>query len=84
MRTTIIVDEAGRLVLPKEIREAIGVSGRAALQAEIVNGTLQISPPEAVGSLQRRGKRRVFTGKLPDDWDSGEAVQKVRASRVRR
>ncbi|MCI0542067.1 MAG: hypothetical protein L0Z50_43300 [Verrucomicrobiales bacterium] len=84
MKTTIIVDEVGRLVLPKEIREAIGVSGRASLQAEVVNGTVQISSPEASGSLQRRGKRRVYAGKLPEDWDSGQAVLKARASRLRR
>jgi bifunctional DNA-binding transcriptional regulator/antitoxin component of YhaV-PrlF toxin-antitoxin module len=84
MRTTIVVDEVGRLVLPKAIREAIGVSGRAALQAEVVNGTVQIGLPEAAGSLQRRGKRRVHTGTLPEDWDSGEAVLKARARRLRR
>lgn len=84
MKTTILVDEAGRLVLPKDIREALGVCGRATLQAEVVNGTVQISPSEAAGSLQQRGKRKVFSGKLPEDWDSGEAVLKVRAGRVRR
>jgi bifunctional DNA-binding transcriptional regulator/antitoxin component of YhaV-PrlF toxin-antitoxin module len=84
MKTTIMVDEVGRLVLPKEIREAIGVSGRAALQAEVVNGTVQIGLPETAGSLQRRGKRRVYNGTLPDNWDSGQAVLKVRAGRLRR
>lgn len=84
MKTTIIVDDVGRLVLPKEIRRAIGVSGRTALQAEVVNGTVQISPPEAVGVLQQRGSRRVYAGKLPKDWDSGEAVLKARATRMRR
>jgi bifunctional DNA-binding transcriptional regulator/antitoxin component of YhaV-PrlF toxin-antitoxin module len=79
-----MMDEAGRLVLPKQIREALGVSGRAALQAEVVDGSVQISPPEGGGSLQRRGKRRVYTGKLPEDWDSGQAVLKVRAARLRR
>lgn len=84
MKTTIIVDEVGRIVLPKEIREAIGVSGRAALQAEVVNGTVQISVPEAAGSMQRRGKRRVYAGKLPQDWESGQAVLKARARQLRR
>jgi bifunctional DNA-binding transcriptional regulator/antitoxin component of YhaV-PrlF toxin-antitoxin module len=57
MRTTIIVHEVGRLVLPKEIRDAIGVSGRAALQAEVVNGTVPIGLSEAAGALQRPGKK---------------------------
>lgn len=84
MIKTVVVDEVGRLVLPKEIREAIGVSGRATLQAEVVNGAVQIGLPEAAESLERRGKRRVYTGALPEDWDSGEAVLKARAGRIRR
>ena len=78
------MDEVGRLVLPKKLREAIGISGRTSLQAEVVNGAVQISPPEAAGALQQRGKRRVFAGKIPEDWDSGQAVLKARASRLRR
>ena len=84
MKTTIVVDEVGRIVLPKNIREAIGVSGRAVLEMEVVNGTVQISPPERRGSLEQRGHRRVFAGMLPEDWDSGEAVLKARARRAQR
>jgi bifunctional DNA-binding transcriptional regulator/antitoxin component of YhaV-PrlF toxin-antitoxin module len=84
MKLELVVDEVGRLVLPKEIREAIGISGRTSVQAEIVNGTVQISAPDTTGRLQRRGKRRVYAGKLPEHWDSGQAVLKTRAGRLRR
>ena len=77
MKTTITMDDAGRLVLPKEIREALGVAGRATLQAEVVDGAVQIGLPEAAGPLQRRGKRLVYGGKLPEGWDSGEALRKI-------
>jgi bifunctional DNA-binding transcriptional regulator/antitoxin component of YhaV-PrlF toxin-antitoxin module len=84
MKATIVVDEVGRIVLPKHIREAIGVRGRTVLEAEVVNGSVQIGPPEKAGCLKREGSRRVFTGTLPEDWDSGEAVLRERARRAQR
>lgn len=38
----------------------------------------------AAGPVRRRGGRLVFAGELPADWDSGEAVQKMRAQRLKR
>jgi bifunctional DNA-binding transcriptional regulator/antitoxin component of YhaV-PrlF toxin-antitoxin module len=85
MKTKVVVDEVGRLVLPKEIREAIGVFGRTSVQVEVVNNVAQLSAPEmAGGPVERRGKRTVFGGALPENWDSGEAVLKARESRIRR
>ena len=85
MKTTVVVDEVGRLVLPKEIREAIGVFGRTPLTVEVIGNSAHISapqPPEA--PLERRGKRMVFAGPLPENWDSGDAVLKIREQRIRR
>lgn len=84
MKTAIVVDEVGRIVLPRNIREAIGVCGRTVLEAEVVNGSVQIGLPEKTGSLKRQGNRRVFGGALPEDWDSGEAVIRARARRAQR
>lgn len=85
MKTSVVVDEVGRLVLPKEIREAIGVFGRMAVQVEVVNNSARISAPEADSSkIKRKGKRTVYGGALPEMWDSGEAVLKLRERRVRR
>lgn len=85
MKALIVVDEVGRLVLPKEIREAIGVFGRMALQVEVVDNAARISAPEeASGAVKRKGKRMVYGGTLPDNWESGEAVLKIRERRVRR
>lgn len=85
MKASIVVDEVGRLVLPKEIREAIGVFGRMSLQVEVVDNTARISAPEGTHTpLKRKGKRMVYGGTLPDSWESGEAVLKMRERRVRR
>lgn len=85
MKASIVVDEVGRLVLPKEIREAIGVFGRTSVQVEVVNNTARISTPETTpAALKRKGKRLVYGGALPEDWNSGDAILKTRERRIRR
>ena len=77
MKTTVLVDEVGRMVLPKSVREAIGISGRMSVNIEIVSGAAQISTlGSRTGVVARRRGRTVYTGPLPSDWDSGEAVSR--------
>jgi bifunctional DNA-binding transcriptional regulator/antitoxin component of YhaV-PrlF toxin-antitoxin module len=85
MKALVMVDEVGRLVLPKEIREAIGIFGRMSLQVEVVDNAARISTPEEPPAwLKRKGKRMVYGGALPGDWESGEAILKMRERRMRR
>jgi bifunctional DNA-binding transcriptional regulator/antitoxin component of YhaV-PrlF toxin-antitoxin module len=85
MKTMVVVDEVGRLVLPREVREAIGVSGRMELQLEVIDNAARISAPEEPsGAIRRKGGRRVYAGTLPEGWESGEAVLKIRERRIRR
>ena len=85
MKTTVQVDEVGRMVLPKSVRDAIGICGRTSVKVEIVAGAAQISPLETpVGSVSRRRGRMVYTGPLPADWDSGEAIFRMRERRIRK
>jgi hypothetical protein len=85
MKTNVTVDEVGRLVLPKNIREAIGVFGRMSVNVEVVDNAARITVPEPVSRavLRRRG-RLVYAGPLSADWDSGEAVWRMRERRLRR
>ena len=48
IKATVTVDEVGRLVLPKDIREAIGVLGRMAVNVEVVK---HVAPDLAVLGL---------------------------------
>jgi bifunctional DNA-binding transcriptional regulator/antitoxin component of YhaV-PrlF toxin-antitoxin module len=83
MKTTVMVDKGGRLVLPKPVRDAIGISGPMSVNIEVVAGTAQISAPERQrGEVARRRGRTVYTGPLPPDWDSGEAVSRMRERRI--
>ena len=85
MNASITVDEVGRLVLPKDIREGIGVFGRTTIQVEVVNNAARLSAPEPASTpLKRRGKRIVYDGILPNNWNSGDAVGHMRGKRVGR
>ena len=84
MKATVLVDEVGRMVLPKSIREAIGIHGRAQVSVEVVAGAAQIHvPSNPSAAVARRRGRVVYTGPLPPDWDSGEALSRMRERRLR-
>ena len=85
MKASITVDEVGRLVLPKNIREAIGVFGRMAVNVEVVGHAARITAPDQPGgTVSRKRGRLVCTEPLPENWDSGEAVLQTRERRLRR
>ena len=85
MSVSLTVDEVGRIVLPKPVREALGISGRARLKLEVVGETAQLSRESGPsGPVRRRGGRLVFAGAVPAVWDSGAAVKKMRTERLKR
>src|SRR5438552_3361450 len=85
MKTTVMVDKGGWMGLPKPVRQAIGISGAMSVNIEDVSGTVQISTLERrSGAVARRRGRTVYTGPLPPEWDSGEAVSTMRERRIRK
>ena len=85
MKTEVTVDQAGRLVLPKNFRNALGVSGRTSVLLEWVNNAVQISAPPRVHSpVSRKKGRLLYEGTLPEGWDSGSAILELRQRRLRR
>ena len=85
MKTIVTVDEVGRLVLPKNIREAIGIVGRTTVKVEVVDNAACITAPELPSAeVTRKRGRLISSGPLPRNWDSGEAVLQMRERRLRR
>lgn len=85
MKASITIDEVGRLVLPKNIREALGIDGRMVVSVEVVDDAALITAPAVSGSaVTRKHGRCVYSGPLPKDWDSGQAVLALRQRRLQR
>ncbi len=85
MKQDVTIDEVGRLVLPKAVRESLGIRGRTDVAIEVVGDTVRISVPSPPpGPTKRRRGRMVYCGPLPEDWDSGEAVARMREGRIKR
>jgi AbrB family looped-hinge helix DNA binding protein len=55
MRTTI--DAAGRLVVPKPLRDELGLESGTELELEARDGALEVSVPAIPMRLERQGNR---------------------------
>ena len=85
MTASLTVDEVGRVVLPKPVREALGIAGRTRLKMDIVGDVARLSrETEVSGPVKREGGRLVYAGPLPEVWNSGEALSRMRAQRIKR
>lgn len=81
MRTTI--DGAGRIVVPKSLRDALGLRGGETLEISAVDGRLEIEVPPTPMRLERRGKALVAVTDVPMPPLSAELVRDT-LERVRR
>jgi len=55
------------------------------VNVEVVDNAARITAPEPVNrAVVRKRGRLVYAGPLPADWDSGEAVWRMRERRLRR
>jgi AbrB family looped-hinge helix DNA binding protein len=65
MRTTI--DAAGRVIIPKPIRDALGLVDGSPLDVELSDGAIRLEPPATPVRLVKRGRGVVAEpeGKMP-------------------
>ncbi len=63
MKTTI--DRAGRLVVPKAIRDAAGITAGAELQIRVTDGRIEIEPAPLEVKLVKRGSLTVAVPRRP-------------------
>lgn len=76
MTAMLTVDRAGRVVIPKTIREKMHLRQGSRLRAELVGDRVEIRAEPAEVQIERRGKRRVIVG-----WEGFDAAQAVREAR---
>lgn len=80
MKTTI--DRAGRLVVPKSIREAAGISPGSELTIRVADGRIEIEPAPLEVTLVKRGSLTIAVPRKParslTERDVAETLDAVR------
>jgi AbrB family looped-hinge helix DNA binding protein len=59
---TILIDKAGRVVLPKPLRDQFNLVPGDKLRLSVEGNSFRLEPTEVGGTLVRKGKVLVFTG----------------------
>jgi hypothetical protein len=66
MKSQIQLDASNRIVLSRDVRRAAGIPPRQKLRIIASPGRIVLEvEPELTGRIVRRGKLRVWTGKVP-------------------
>jgi AbrB family looped-hinge helix DNA binding protein len=82
MKTTI--DRAGRLVVPKPIREAVGIVPGAELEIRVTDGRIEIEPAPLEVRLARKGALTVAVPRRKVPSLSADVVKRTLGSLRRR
>jgi AbrB family looped-hinge helix DNA binding protein len=80
MDTTL--DKFGRVVIPKPIRDALGLRAGDSLQVEPSGDAVVLKPLQTGSSWRRKGNVLVFTGTLTED--PGDLLRRLREERMRK
>ncbi len=81
---TLKIDSAGRITLPKQIRDQLGLSCGGDLDLIETNDGLTLRSVEHRPSLIRKGNFLVHTGELPQGYDILAATANDRGERDRK
>ena len=81
MKATITMDSAGRIVLPKPLRELLHLQAGSKLRAIVVADKIELIPePDEQVRILRKGRRLVIAG-LSKGVDAVAAIKADRESR---
>lgn len=71
------IDSAGRVVIPKSLREAIGLGDGGEIDIELVDGALVVSPPTVRKRVEFRDGRATIVAEEDLPPLSDQAVRDV-------
>jgi AbrB family looped-hinge helix DNA binding protein len=80
---TLKIDKAGRIVLPKPVRERFHLREGSELELEERPDGLTLRPVEQRPSMLRKNGIWVHLGKVPRGFDWNDAVDGVREERIK-
>ena len=78
---TLLIDQNGKLEIPKQLREALHLEPGSQVQAEQVGETIVLSAAKPTPELKRVGKLLMWTGEVGTEMK--DAVEKIRENRTR-
>jgi AbrB family looped-hinge helix DNA binding protein len=81
---TLKIDRAGRVILPKPLRERLGLREGSELELEETPEGVLLKPAERRPSMVRKQGIWVHTGKLPPAFDIVQAIREDREDRLRK
>src|SRR5947207_9174364 len=83
---TIQIDKAGRVVLPKPLREQFNLLPGDKLRLSVEGNSFRLEPSNADGELVRKGSVLVFTGEFSEPITAArvnELIEQEREGRIR-
>jgi AbrB family looped-hinge helix DNA binding protein len=80
---TLKMDGAGRVVLPKMVRERLGLSGGSDLEMEVTAEGVFLRLSHAVPTMIQKDGLWVHTASVPREFDAVRAVEEDREERIR-
>jgi AbrB family looped-hinge helix DNA binding protein len=81
---TLKIDGAGRVVLPKPVRDRLGLRAGSELEIEETPEGVILRPVDRRPSLIKKGSFWVHTGQLPAGYDVIRAIDDDREERARK
>lgn len=82
MAHTLTVDKAGRVILPKLLRDKLHLRIGSRLKAEVVGERIELTEDIPEAQVEQRGRRRVVIGW--EGFDAAKAVREMREEQVAR
>jgi len=82
----VTIDEYGRIVIPKALRDRLGLEAGTSLELDVPSDapdTIRLAPTGRQPALRQKGPLLVHTGRLTrEDFDVVEQLRQARADRA--
>jgi AbrB family looped-hinge helix DNA binding protein len=82
MSSTVSIDKAGRLVLPKPLRDKLGLEAGDTLAIESQGDAITLRPIRLEPSMAKKQGIWVHNGQLPTEFDVVEFIDQEREKRA--
>ena len=81
---TIQIDKAGRVVLPKPLRDQFNLLPGDKLRLSVEGNGFKLEPAEAAGKLVKEGSVLVFRGSFAESITTGKVAELIEQEREQR